>query len=1493
MATLDVKELKGLNNRDFYPAHYFTESLAADARAHGINGQIIKELRKTLAEPTQMLADRDPSVGEEVCDQVITQWFKALGFYDRDGTSEKPFDFVHEQKECRLEVERRFTLKGEGELWLLKACSQPRGSRQSDDQDSVEGRNSSAEYFHQISTTVQHKDKAIGIKWKQLIDAIFDSDHSACEWLIIHFGNRMVLTERGRWQEDACAYLELDAHELFTTNSDVSYQVAEAHFRVQSFPIDSAEFFLESLTKNAHKKAAEVTKALRDTVRESIEILANAVLDAHNTRPISCLAIYNFKDRAQRQEAAQAIFEQSLRFIYRMLFMLFTESQDQRKGALPVHSRAYQMGYAIEKLRELESMTFLEKGNSFIHDTLNKAFGIYFKGYNRDRKIEFDHHTETYQTRTDALGFSFPQLGTDLFSPEKTLIFEEIKVPDGTMQKVLRKLSLARFGSGRAVRTYRVHYAGLGLNQLGAVYEGLLSLKPEILTEKVYLLSKEKKDIAYRFVPVSKAKTIDKTLLEMDEDTEKPVTREAGSFLLSPVGLERKFSASFYTPEVLTRFLAKESVELLLKEDSSLKRMEELKICEPAMGSGAFLNAVVDDLAPRMAKEYRKEAILANERARKEGQRSGRPLDTTKLPEVFELHHYIAKAKEHLMRHCVYGVDLNGTAVELAKISLWLNCIHEQGNLPFLDFKLKHGNSLVGCWVTRHETELAGIKLCHFLVPNPKALNIHLEARVLGERAVPFLDESAKEALKLIQQDWTEGLKDTKVQSRLAKIHTSVMALYQEHRAARDEYQLQLEGDSNAEEKQKLYQTFLVKNTAYNQLRMLLDMWCSLWFWPHDRLQDLPRILDLLLMMEWCVETKLGYGKKSKEESFVKAGLPILKLIHEIALDHKFFHWDLEYAEVFAAGGFDLVLGNPPWAPIRWEDEDFFEEVRPGMHTNTADSRTKITWYKAELSADPSILVQYKNSFIKADGFSKWLKCSGTFPFEDQSKSNTYRYFFQRFRSVSRIGSIYSIIAQDGIFTDQGCLDMRRSAFLEAIRINRFINELNLFEDIHNLVEYMVSFYQNGKDNIGFELIDNLYHPDTIQLCRQESPNTEYRGMKDENGNFETRGHPMRIVNIDSKSLASLSNSGDSSDSEQNKLPVIHGQIEFKVLTILAKHEKKIRNLKCLYWYRFYESDASREGLIKRRPGSTRTIAHACLTGPNIFVGNPAYKAPNIPCKNNRDFYDIDLTRTPENFFPDTVFQTTEKGLKSSEYRTQTPWGTFHCEEFRIIARQMVSITGARTLSSALIPPGPSHVHSMISISFENQKDLIATSGLFHSLIFDFRMRCISGGTIGQGAFEITPCLTEQQLRHPLSPALMIRALRLSCISSHYRDLWNKAFSDDYKSIECESPFEPKLAYGKLTSNWKYDSCIRDPKQREQALCEIDAIVAILFGFNKDTLLKLYRSQFGVLQKNLQDLPKQEIKADKYHFPRYQQISEAYDHFMQIVGKKTGGPEAA
>jgi hypothetical protein len=362
------------------------------------------------------------------------------------------------------------------------------------------------------------------------------------------------------------------------------------------------------------------------------------------------------------------------------------------------------------------------------------------------------------------------------------------------------------------------------------------------------------------------------------------------------------------------------------------------------------------------------------------------------------------------------------------------------------------------------------------------------------------------------------------------------------------------------------------------------------------------------------------------------------------------------------------------------------------------------------------------------------------------------------------------------------------------------------------------------------------------------------------------------------KGLAKFSENGDW---QTAKLPIIHGQIELAILTTLADHSVKMRNLEWKFGSGFHEAAAPKAGFITRKPGTPKTLSHAVMTGPNVFVANPANKVPNPGCKNKGDFHDIDLTEQPDDFFPKTVYQATQKGLNSNEYRTPTPWGTLHKDEFRIIARQMVSTTGARTLSTAIIPPGPSHVNAMVSLSFDSTETLLGQAGLFNSLIFDFLMRSISGGMIGQAIYNMTPTLTDEQAQHPLTPALMIRALRLSAISNHYAPLWKDSFRQEFTTIDLASPFAPKLPYHKLKPTWQRHSCIRDKQAREQTLCEIDSMVAILFGFAKDTLIKLYRSQFGVLQKNLQDLPNQQADPEKYHFPRCAQMEDAYDQLVQ------------
>jgi hypothetical protein len=1166
-----------------------------------------------------------------------------------------------------------------------------------------------------------------------------------------------------------------------------------------------------------------------------------------------------------------------------MLFMLFAEGQDGQKGSLPVHSKVYQLGYSIEKIRSLECVPFLDDNGNFIQQTLERAFRIYYDGYATEKSMVHNNATGRDEIRTNALGFSFPAVGTDLFSAAKTSLFKDVVISDRAMQEVIRKLSLAKTGSGKSARTQRVHYAGLGLNQLGAVYEGLLALKPVILSERVILLKKESKDLAHRYVPHSKRTEYDAELFETD-DRGHPVDRKEGTFLLAPVGLERKFSASFYTPEVLTRFVAKEAVDVLLEKDSSLKRMESLKICEPAMGSGAFLNAVVDDLAKRMGAEYSKIDQTKMKAYRDRCEASGKPFRKDEAPAFYEMPYYVAKAKEHLMTHAVHGVDLNPTAVELAKISLWLNCLHENGNLPFLDFKLKHGNSLVGGWVKRHEIEVAGKKFPHFFVPRTESVKSHLDGLVLGLKEMPFIqDANVRRHVQTVQASWDAAMNDRSHLARLEKLSSRVMALYESHVKVRRQYRDKLQAAATAEAKKHAFEQFVSEDSAYNQLRAMMDYWCALWFWPNAELRHLPTFDSYLRGLEWLASNQLPYGAADKEKVLRQAGSKDLPIALRVAVEQCFFHWDLEFSEVFEEGGFDLVLGNPPWAPVRWEEEDFFEAVRPGMHAQTGDAKAKQIWYKREIAAHPNMVPSYVNAKAGTLSFVNFISDSATYPFSDQSKANTYKYFFQRFVQTTRDGGAYAILAQDGVLTEDSCSEIRANVMRDMRRVYRFHNELRYFEDIGHTVQFMCGFHVKGGADIGFHLIDNLYDVSTIDACRKESRNAHYIGTKTDQGKWDLRGHPDRIVLVDRNVLATLSSFIPGVKWDVATIPVIHGKPELEVLIRFAKHESRLRDLDWNCWLKFDEAAASKAGLIQRAPCKAESINEAVFTGPNIFVGNPANKSVNPTAKSHGDFRSVDLVDCNANFFADCVYRVTEKGLKSPEYLAKTPWGAVHNHQYRIFSRGLqVNTTGARTFSSAIFPRMCSHISQICSLSFKSNSTLVIMSGLFNSLVFDFLVRAWSGGSISKSLLETMPALNREQMNSPLVPALMVRALRLGCISAHYSDLWKEVWSSEFQDVEFESPFSPKLAYSKLKAAWEFDVCIREKSQREQALCEIDVIVAELFGFDKDTLLKLYRSQFGVLQGNLQDHPGQKVDPEKYHFPRYKQLSDAFDQLQRV-----------
>lgn len=1458
MSRTDLREVKGIVNAGFYPNHYLSQALASDAKAAGVSPDPLKTKRMDFNRLIGRLTEADAGSVGVVRQELIDTWYKTLGYFELG-------DRCQLKTECELmiggqaatiTIPRRVELHGNKTVWLMDDLGDPESPQVVDGGEDESG----AEHFYQQEFPLTIGKETRLIPWHKIIDGIFDSDYSRAEWLIINQGERLILVERGRWQEFRHSCIAVNTAELFAVHSDDTYRMVLALFGTDAFPIASANYFHETLDQNSHKKAAEVTKSLRNTVRDSIELIANAVLDYHYEVGIARLDQYDLLTEPDKSAAAKLVFDQALRYTYRMLFMLYAEGYTGAKDGLPVNSKAYQMGYSIEKLRDLESKPLIDGQNNFIQQTLDMACRIYFEGYNTDLIREYDEHTGEDQVKTDAFGFAFPKLGTQLFDPAYTDLVTATKLPDYVMQKVLYALSLARTGTGNNARTYRVHYGSLSINQLGAVYEGLLSLKPEILAQDSYLLAKSKKDLACGFVPKNQ-KVADK---QYEKDGEgKRILKEAGTFILTPVGLDRKFSASFYTPEVLTKCLAEQSVKLLLEDKNTLEELEDLKILEPAMGSGAFLVAVVEELAPVLAKRYK-------ERDEEQG------LELTSTT------HYTAQAKDHLMRHCIYGVDLNPTAVELAKISLWLYCIDKDGNLPFLDYKLRSGNSLVGCWFTRFQKN----DLPHFVLPHPSALDTMIDGKVLGERKWPFIaDDEDRDWVKDRRKQWDKAWDDKALLARAAKLKAAIADLYADHVAHRQEMQDAIRAAESTTEKATVFAELQKTDYAYNQLRAMADYWCALWYWPVTELGCLPDPEEYLTALEFFAGVELAYAGEERVRQLESAGIPSLLVARDVSLEQNFFHWDLEYPLVFERGGFDLVLGNPPWAKVCWEDKDYFEEVSPGLHVVKMDARGYKKKYLEVATKNESTLAGYIQKRTTADGFGGFLKDSATFRHRDSSKTNTYRYFFQRFREIAGTGAHYCYIAQDGIFTDRGCVAIREVAYKEVTDFHRFNNMKNLFEDVDGNATFQLSYYRKSRERIDFDLIDNLFLPETIGKCYRESELVEYRGVRNGAGLLELRGHPARVVRVTESLLKNLGKFQGNPSIGETKLPSIHGTVELNVLLHLARHPEKMAG-RFTYSSMFNESNAPRNSLIVRKAGISSSIEESVLTGPNLFVGNPAFQNPNIPCKSRGDFYENDLTNTPDDFYPATVYQITERGKVSGDYLTENSWVSKHKDHYRVFSRAMVNLTGGRTLSSAIIPPGPSHIHSIMSLSFDSRNSLVTTSSLFNSIVFDFLSRSVSGGHIVKNIVSMMPTLTETQLTHPLTPGLMIRALRLSSISTYYAPLWKDTFQQSFKDLEFPSEFAPTLPYSKLTDTWERHSALRCPKQREQALCETDAIVAILFDFDKDTLLNLYRAQFGVLQKNLQDLPEKEINPEKYHFPRYQAMADAYDHALEFTQSK-------
>ena len=400
------------------------------------------------------------------------------------------------------------------------------------------------------------------------------------------------------------------------------------------------------------------------------------------------------KERVYRldDKLAGKLGQEALRYMYRLLFLFYIEARPEL-GYAPVDSEAYRKGYSLEHLRDLElvRLTGDESLNGwYIHESVQTLFRLIRDGFDGgDPNLLAGSLRNTFQIRA---------LDSALFRKGATPLLDTVKLRNEVLQRVIRLMSLNRPAKGRSRRRGRISYAQLGINQLGAVYEALLSYRGFFAEEDLYEVKQADKDPDVLrnawFVPLSELHKYsqEERVFERGADGLRKIkVHPRGRFIYRLAGRDREKTASYYTPESLTRCVVKYALKELIPDDMPASRILDLTICEPAMGSAAFLNEAVNQLAEK----------YLDRRQRELGRR---------IPHA-EYADELQKAKHFITDRNVYGVDLNPVARELAEVSLWLNCIHKDGHVPWFGFQLVCGNSLVGARRQVYESAKLGEKV--------------------------------------------------------------------------------------------------------------------------------------------------------------------------------------------------------------------------------------------------------------------------------------------------------------------------------------------------------------------------------------------------------------------------------------------------------------------------------------------------------------------------------------------------------------------------------------------------------------------------------------------------------------------------------------------------------------------------------------------------------------------------------------------------------------
>ena len=1208
---------------------------------------------------------------------------------------------------------------------------------------------------------------------------------------------RLYSTKSSRPYED---YVELPLAEALEGSDEAEYGLFERFFHKDSFIAD--------LPAEASAQAGETDNPEETSCDESIGIYkcrldhdrnqSEQVLEEWVKKPFLAQVdevlqyicngfIFDTQKSGEEyteRERAE-IFESAVKLIYRCLFLFYAEAR-RLLPTDPEKADIYRR-HSIQTLcLEARKFRWGQRRDTDQYDLWKHLKGLI--GAVNDGDSEYG-----------IMGYN-----GGLFDDEKELFLGQQQLRNDFLSRGLYLLAFVEPLDNESDGEYAIPYEDLEIRHLGELHETILEYTVQLANaDRIRRRTKKGMEILLASEATKKAGD---TLIKK------------GDVYFGESALERKQTGSYYTPESLVRFLNEKTIVHPLREiferkyrqrfndlleqasnghDIGTRRgaaqsaaalverfaedeLLKFKVCDLAMGSGHFLVDAANQMAGLVV------ALLAEV-----PHVEGMTVSVTNRPNDW---------RRRITRHCIYGVDLNPLAVNLAKLSLWLNCFAIEHKLTFLDHHVRCGNSLIGI---RYLNQLA-------VIPERKKNGKKKKDNETGELFPNF------------------------------KQYAALLA-----GAGRDVLSISVMDEDETDKQKAVFDNAQQKVSV---LKPLADLYTSY-------------LMDSGIRPDNYHALFYSLAKKQKIQNPLNLDLPkILESLDSYQSRHHFFHWPLEFPDIFgpdAVGGFSTTVGNPPWDIVKPNSQEFFSDYDLKFRSYKKQEANSVS--KKLMADNPAIAEKWEEY---CDGFAEqnaYFKEPLSYSALGKGDINTFKLFLEQFFTVLGDGGRMGILVPSGIYTDQGCQPLRQRFFSQS-RVKFLYGFENRWPTVFSAVDGRFKFItfgtQKGGETDRFKCAFMEHDPERLPVIDANALRMSVRQVK----NFS----PNSLTIMEFRSQRDI-----------EIMAYIYGK-----RPLLGKKLDDGWNVKLRMGDYHLTNDSHKFEKIGPLLGVLPSNADDLilkLTNNNRY---PVYEGKNCW------FYDSNVSLP-----------------KLCVENKHTDGIAFYMP--RVGFRRIAASTNERTLIPCIIPGKSLCTYGIIfaddkadvPLSF---KERTFYAGVLGSFALDFVLRFQINTSISNSNGYSLPVLRIPADNSEFE-ALLPRICRLISTSGEFFDLWNSVFDSNWKSPTLWYPSSAPIdTYGpaheqeirrrlrdeaqKLTPEWGPHCGVhdrlpdrRDTGDRAQLRAEIDAYVAYLYGLSRD--------DFAYILDTFPVLKKKEEKAFG-EFMSKRKCLEEYDRIEQIMNAK-------